>query len=291
MITKYINKIKSNISISSKVKSTNRIDGAYKSIYKGKSMNFEDLREYVVGDNVKDIDWKASARSKTLLVKQFIAEKRHNILLVFDTGKKMDGLTIDNENKKDIALFSLGTVSYVALKNSDSIGAIYNNKDEIKYFPFKTSEYQIENILTNYDIDGTYENKEGLNKTLEYITRFIKKRMIIFIVTDMEGIDSVDDNIIKKLQVTSDVVFINVTDASIYGNNVYDIDNASYLASYFSEDKTLFQIEKELHDSINKNNQNKLKKHAIACISISNQKEIPSKIIELLERKKYVSIR
>ena len=44
----------------------------YNSIYKGKSMNFQDLREYVVGDNIKDIDWKASARSDKILIKQLI---------------------------------------------------------------------------------------------------------------------------------------------------------------------------------------------------------------------------
>ena len=75
MNLKYINKIKANISIYSSKKSTNILDGTYKSIYKGKSTNFENLREYVINDDVKDIDWKSSARSGTLLVKQFIAEK------------------------------------------------------------------------------------------------------------------------------------------------------------------------------------------------------------------------
>ena len=71
----YVNKIKANISIYSSKKSTNLLDGTYKSIYRGKSMNFENLREYVMNDDIKDIDWKASARSGTLYVKQFIAEK------------------------------------------------------------------------------------------------------------------------------------------------------------------------------------------------------------------------
>ena len=76
----YINKIKGNIHISSNNKTANMLDGTYKSIYKGKSLNFDDLREYVPGDNVKDIDWKASARSNNILIKQYIAERKHNIL-------------------------------------------------------------------------------------------------------------------------------------------------------------------------------------------------------------------
>lgn len=89
MIKSYINKIKANITIYSTQKTSNILDGTYKSIYKGRSMNFEDLREYVIGDNVKDIDWKASARTNTILIKRFIAEKKHNILFVMDSGRKM----------------------------------------------------------------------------------------------------------------------------------------------------------------------------------------------------------
>lgn len=75
MNMKYITKIKANLSIYTKKKTSNILEGTYNSIYKGKSMNFEDLREYVIGDNVKDIDWKASARSNRILIKQYIAEK------------------------------------------------------------------------------------------------------------------------------------------------------------------------------------------------------------------------
>ena len=73
MIKSYINKIKANISIYASKKTSNILDGSYKSIYKGRSLNFEDLREYVIGDNIKDIDWKASARSGNILVRQYIA--------------------------------------------------------------------------------------------------------------------------------------------------------------------------------------------------------------------------
>ena len=88
MKMKYITKIKANLEIYTKKKTSNILEGTYNSIYKGKSMNFEDLREYVIGDNVKDIDWKASARSNKILIKQYIAEKKHNILFILDTGKK-----------------------------------------------------------------------------------------------------------------------------------------------------------------------------------------------------------
>ena len=107
MNMKYITKIKANLSIYTKKKTSNILEGTYNSIYKGKSMNFEDLREYVIGDNVKDIDWKASARSNKILIKQYIAEKKHNVLFILDSGKKMSADTRDLDSKKEVALIAI----------------------------------------------------------------------------------------------------------------------------------------------------------------------------------------
>lgn len=99
-------------------KATSRIiDGSYNSIYKGRSMNFDELREYVVGDDIKDMDWKASARSQKLLVRQYIAEKKHNIMLVMDAGKRMLGYANDVQEKSDVALMAAGTLAYMVCDN------------------------------------------------------------------------------------------------------------------------------------------------------------------------------
>ena len=82
MISDYITKVKANISIYATQKTSSVLDGTYTSVYMGRSMNFEDLREYVPGDSIRDIDWKASSRSRNLLVKRYVAEKKHNILLL-----------------------------------------------------------------------------------------------------------------------------------------------------------------------------------------------------------------
>lgn len=106
MVLKYITKIKANLSIYTRKKTSNILDGTYNSIYKGKSMNFEDLREYVIGDEIKNIDWKSSARTNKILVKQFVAEKKHNVLFILDTGKKMLADTKQLESKKENAIIA-----------------------------------------------------------------------------------------------------------------------------------------------------------------------------------------
>ena len=80
MKLKYINQIKININNFSNKRTSNLLDGTYRSVYKGKSLNFDGLRAYEINDDVKDIDWKSSSRSGQVLVKQYVSDKKHNIL-------------------------------------------------------------------------------------------------------------------------------------------------------------------------------------------------------------------
>ncbi len=289
MRLKYINQIQANISIASHKKTTNFLDGTYKSVYRGKSMNFENLREYVINDDVKDIDWKASSRSGTILVKQFIAEKKHNIMLVMDTGKKMTADTSANFPKKEIALFTAGTIGYIAIKNGDYIGMMYNNNNKINYKPFKYNLYNLEEYLTEYEKSNFLDNSSNLNETLNYIIKNIKKKMIIFIITDLEGLNNITTKSLKALREAHDVLLVNIEDAYMTGENLFDIDEENYIPSVLLQDNKLNEIEHEIrHDILNKNKK-RLKKNKIEMITINDKISIPLKLIELLESHKYAS--
>lgn len=288
MNMKYITKIKANLSIYTKKKTSNILEGAYNSIYKGKSMNFEDLREYVIGDNVKDIDWKASARSNKVLIKQYIAEKKHNVLFILDSGKKMLADTRDLEPKKEVALMAMGTIAYLVNNNGDSISAIYKGKENIKMFPFKTGLYNIERILCSYEKDiGTENDFEDL---IKYVLKFIQRRMIIFIVTDIDGMSNISEETLKRLSLLHDVMFINVSDALLTGYNVYDVDQDSYIPDYILEDEQLRNIELEIKNKIYEETKERFKKYKIVTTTINKQKDIVNDVFKLLERRKYANI-
>lgn len=284
----YINKIKANVSIYSNKKTTNILDGTYKSVYKGKSLNFENLREYVINDDVKDIDWKSSARSGTLLVKQFIAEKKHNIMLIMDTGKKMDADTDLHESKKEVALYTAGTIGYLAIKNSDYVGMTLAKDEKIEYKPFKYNLYNLEEYLCEYDKYATCKDID-INELLEYVFKNISKRMIIFIITDISGIDNVKSNILKKLNQRHDLMIININDNYMFGDNVFDINKDEYLPNFLLKDSKLNEVEKEIKKDILNKNASKLKKNNISMTSISSKEEINLKVIKLLEEHKYAS--
>lgn len=290
MIKDYVTKIKANISIYSNKKTSNLLDGSYKSIYKGRSMNFEDLREYIIGDNVKDIDWKASARSNHILVRQFVAEKKHNIMIVLDTGKKMLADTKKNEEKKEVALMTAGTLAYLANKNGDYVGAVYNSNN-IVYHQLKMGLYNIEKILNEYNADVEKADNSNLEKSLDYIVKHIKKRLIIFVITDIDGIENISKNTLEQLTYMNDVMFINVNDADITGSKGFNIDSNKYIPELIFKDKKLQEYELKMKKQLYENAERKLKKYGISMVSIEANSEVPLKIINLLERHRNANIR
>lgn len=284
----YINKIKANISIYSNKKTTNILDGTYKSVYRGKSMNFENLRSYDINDDIKDIDWKSSARSGSLLVKQFIAEKKHNIMLIMDTGKKMEADTDLHENKKEIALFAAGTIGYLAIKNNDYVGMTFAKDKKFKYNPFKYNLYNLEEYLCDYDKNAIKQDVD-INELLDFVYKNIPKRMIIFIITDINGIDTMKSNVLKKLNQRHDVLIININDNYMQGENIFDVSQNKHIPSFLLNDTKLNEIEHQIKDEILNKNLAKLKKNKVCMTSISSLKQINTKIIELLEEHRYAS--
>ncbi len=291
MIMNYINKIKANISIYASKKTSNILDGSYKSIYKGRSLNFEDLREYTIGDNVKDIDWKASARSGNLLVRQYIAEKKHNIMLVFDSGKKMMADAKLKETKKDVSIIAGGTMAYLANKNGDYVGSIWDGDKDVSFYPFSSGLINLEKILSSFDSNVEKSDKSDINKSLEYISKFTKKRMIIFIMTDLDGMETIDEDIIKRLSIMHDIMIINVNDAYITDEDVYDMENNSYVPKLFFNNEKLYELEKKEREKIYLNCTKKFERYRISTMNLDGTKEITMKIIELLERHKNANIR
>lgn len=288
MKMKYITKIKANLAIYTKKKTSNLLEGAYNSIYRGKSMNFEDLREYVVGDNIKDIDWKASARSNKILIKQYIAEKKHNVLFILDSGKKMLADTKELESKKEIALITTGTIAYLIDKHGDSISAIFRGKDNIKLFPFKTGINNIEKILNLYEKEIYTEN--NLEQLIQYVLKFSKRKMIIFVITDIDGMNNLSETTLKKLSLQHEVLFINISDAYINGSDTFDIEQDSYLPEYILEDKKIKELEVDIKTQIYEKIKEKLKKYKIVTTTINTQKDIVNDVFKLLERRKNANI-
>ena len=292
----HIGKIKGNISINTKLKSANILDGAYRSIFKGKSLNFEELREYNVGDNVRDIDWRASARSMNLLVREYVADKKHNVLFVLDSRMSMNANANEKDLKRDIAIDTAGTLAYLAYKNGDYVGAVYMNNDYPIFFPVKQSLFNIENFLTCYDEDLKNRKlndkcENSVNISLKYISNYYSKKSVIFLITDISGLEQIDENLLKTISGRNDIMVINIEDVSLFYSTSYDLENRKYFSSMFLKNQKLVQMEQEEKQKTYQEQIKKYAKYRITVVSVDKEENVIPKIIELLNKHQNIDIR
>lgn len=286
----YVSKIEAKLKRVQTVKSRRRtsqvLDGTYKSIHKGRSMNFDELREYVQGDDVKDIDWKATARSQKILVRQYIADRKHSILLVFDSNMRMLGHSDGLEEKRELAIMAGGTLAYFVNKTGDYVASVFQTKDKVKYFPFKTGLGNIELILESYYKSVSEDNTTDINKTLEYIAKNFKRRMIVLVMTDSRGIMNISDVNLKRMVKTHDVLFMNISDAHISGSTATDLHRGQVLPDFLIKNKKLAKKHEEMKKQLQNNVEEKLKDFGIPNATIDYVDEIDREIINLLKHRR-----
>jgi len=115
--------------------------------------------------------------------------------------------------------------------------------------------------------------------------------MIIFIVTDIEGMSNISEGTLRKLSLLNDVMFINISDALMTGYNAFDVDQDSYIPDYILEDEKLKDIELEIKTKIYEDTKKKFKKYKMITTTINKQEDIVYEVLKLLERRKNANIR
>lgn len=279
-----LNEVKSNIDIKSTRKVISLLNGLSKSIYVGRSMDFDDLRDYVIGDNSKDIDWKSSIRHGSLLVRRYEAYRRHNILFLIDSGIKFKGYACTKDKKSDLSVFTYGTLAYLAYKKEDDTAYISNINGNINFSKFKCNLYDLETNLQEVTNNIEKESNFNINDLLNYAINNTKKKMVIMIISDIDGLAKLDMNLVARASLKHNLVYINIEDLSIFGSDRFDLDVNKNVPKIIARSKSIRDIEKKEKEKLIKSKTNDLKRYRVTVGHISHKEEIVEKLIDLLER-------
>lgn len=213
-MTSLITQVRAKLFIRSSRKSMHALDGAYASLLHGRSLDFEDLRAYAYGDQVRDIDWRATARMGTPLVKRHRANRMHTILFVVDTGLSMAALAHDEKPKKDLAILATGALGFLALRHGDDFSVVHGDAAGIRRRAPGRSEGALEHALRAIDrairTTSAPSDRDGL---LAYVARTVARRCIVVIVTDETPLTDETERMLRRLRVQHDVLWITIRDA------------------------------------------------------------------------------
>ena len=188
--------------------------GKYHTAFRGRGMSFSEVREYLVGDDVRDIDWNVSARSERTHVKVYEEERELTMMLLVDVSpSRMFGSK--ELTKKNIITEIAATLAFSAAKNNDKVGCILFSDRVEKFMPPKKGRSHILAIireLVGFEPKGTTTN---ISQALRYLVGVNKKRTTCFLLSDF--INSASDmapfeDALKIASSKHDIMAIRVCD-------------------------------------------------------------------------------
>lgn len=202
--------------------------GQYESVFKGRGMEFEEVREYAPGDDIRTIDWNVTARMGALFVKKHREERELTVMLAVDVSGSL-GFGSDVKLKSEVAAELSAILAFSAIRNNDRVGLLTFSDGPLNYIPPKKGKTHgmrvIREILSpsgdanGYPLDGDthrtrlvfghlrdlkgqmkllaghamgkerYELKTRIGESLKYLNRILKRRSIIFLISDFISAD------------------------------------------------------------------------------------------------------
>lgn len=186
------------------------ISGEYHSVFKGMGIEFSEVREYTPGDDIRTIDWNVTARYNMPYVKEFIEERDLNVYIVFDVSASNNfGF---EKSKKELGFEIAASIMFSALRNNDNVGLCLFTDHIEKFIKPRKGKFHILRILRELVYYVPKSRLTDINKTLTALNNIIKRKSILFIISDFIDSPKNFEKPLKFLKNRHDVILISLND-------------------------------------------------------------------------------
>jgi uncharacterized protein (DUF58 family) len=160
--------------------------GQYHSVFKGQGMNFDEVREYQPGDEVRTIDWNVTARMNHPFIKKFVEERELTLMLVVDvSGSGLFGSSA--QSKRELAAEVASVLAFSAIRNNDKVGLILFSDEVEKFIPPRKGRRHVLRVIREVLFFEPRRRGTNLNGALEFLLRVTPHRAIAVILSDFLG--------------------------------------------------------------------------------------------------------
>ncbi len=183
--------------------------GSYESIFKGRGMEFDEVREYQPGDDIRTIDWNVTARTGWLHVKKYVEERELTVLIVFDASGSFDFGT-GTRLKRELAAEVGAVLAFAAIRNNDKVGLLIFTDEIETFIPPRKGRKHVLRIIREILHFRPRSRGTDLAFALEHAMRVVKRHSVMFCISDFR-----DAGYEKALTVANrkhDVVAVTITD-------------------------------------------------------------------------------
>jgi uncharacterized protein (DUF58 family) len=269
------------LKLCSRVNTSSQFSGGKKSLFKGRGIDFEEVRPYAFGDDVRSIDWRVTARKMKPHTKIFQEEREKPHIIILDQSLSML-FGSSNYLKSVAACHCAAVLAWAVLKNGDRIGGVIFNNDNLIEIKPKRSQKSIVNLL-NHAAEMSKSllttqitedaNTHYMNKALRHARRVAKSGNQLFIISDFYSIDDEMEASISKLSKHNQLMLILVYDVleqQLPKPALYSISNGEQLSQVNTANKKLKHAFTKIYEQRQQRITNLAEKYGIAIISIDS---------------------
>lgn len=204
------------------------LQGEYLSSFKGRGIEFADVREYTEGDDIRAIDWNVTARMNTAYIKNFIEERELQVVFAADLSGSLDFGTKE-QLKKELMFEFVAAMGFTANLNNDRVGFMGFASGAEKYIPPKKGRKHIMRILREILSHEGKNNSTNMADSLMYMSHILKKRSTVFIISDFYDMSDYY-GALKILKHHHDVVAVLLRD-----KKDFEMENIGYVPLFDPE--------------------------------------------------------
>ena len=270
------------------------MDGQHSALRQGRGWEFMDLAPYQPGDDVREIDWAATARAGSPIIKRHEATANLQVMLVVDTGREMGALAPSGETKEDIALTACEAIAWLSVARGDQIGLVAGDAERVRFMPARSGNAHAETIMRRIEEDITLSSPHSdVPKLLARARTVTRRRSLIVIVTDSTQPEPtrLSDDLIKSLSVRHQVMVVSVQDIDPTsleeGTNVVDVTEGP-LPDFLLRDSQLAGEAANLVAMRRQAVAQMLDKRGVIRVDVGSSEDVPRALMRALERGAHV---
>lgn len=290
-----LTRVKSKMFLHSRRKVMHLLEGQYTSLLRGRSMDFDDLREYVPGDEIKDIDWKATARSGGVpLVKRYVAERKHRVLFVVDRGRNLRARAAGGGDKREMAITAMGVLGYLALRHGDEVGLVTGDEHDVTQLPFRGSQSALERALRTVheaaSLDGARSDLLGL---LERVRRTVKRKLFLVVIADEMVWDDYLSTLVRRLAAQHEFIWLQLGDADPRmrgeaGERTYDVSGAWRMPTLLADDPMIAREYEYVQAKQLRDMTDDFDRSAVSFARLEHDDDVIPELLRLLKERSHV---
>ncbi|HLR28510.1 MAG TPA: DUF58 domain-containing protein [Ruania sp.] len=291
-VTSRLAKVRARLDLPTVRRASGLLEGRHRSIYTGHGQDFDEMAEYQFGDDVGDIDWKASASYGLPVIRRFVRDSNLAMVIAVDTGRNMAATAPAGEPKSQIAMFAAEVVCFLARGRGDTVALVAGDADRLVQVPARGGTEHMEMLLRR--VEGMLDLEapaSDLRRVMDRVLTWFNRRSLVVLITDEARPQPEHEMALKRLRTRHEVMVIQVGDAvpTAFGDApIDDVDTHLEIPEYMRSDKKLAEEARRVAEQRRQDVHDLLRRQDVQGVVASSEDEFVAALIDLLRRQRRV---